>query len=115
MPILWRPWPLPHLRVDANAVLTLEGRRRIARARKPVNAADQATAGEGKILYYQDPMHPWYRSDKPGIAPDCGMKLVPVYASDAPAAALPPGGVEISSARQQTMGVADGQSGIPRA
>jgi RND family efflux transporter MFP subunit len=24
-------------------------------------------------------MHPWYRSDKPGIAPDCGMKLEPVY------------------------------------
>ena len=24
-------------------------------------------------------MHPWYKSDKPGIAPDCGMKLVPVY------------------------------------
>jgi Cu(I)/Ag(I) efflux system membrane fusion protein len=65
--------------------------------------ADQANAGEGKILYYQDPMHPWYRSDKPGIAPDCGMKLVPVYASSA--TALPPGGVEISPARQQLMGV----------
>lgn len=65
-------------------------------------AADQASAGEGKILYYQDPMHPWYRSDKPGIAPDCGMKLVPVYASEAP---LPPGGVQISPARQQQMGV----------
>jgi RND family efflux transporter MFP subunit len=112
-------------------------------------AADQAKPGEGKILYYQDPMHPWYHSDKPGIAPDCGMrlvpvyasaadqpkpgepkilyyqdamnpsyhsdkpgiapdgmKLVPVYASEAPAAALPPGGVEISPARQQLMGVA---------
>jgi Cu(I)/Ag(I) efflux system membrane fusion protein len=33
-----------------------------------------------KILYYVDAMHPWYKSDKPGIAPDCGMKLVPVYA-----------------------------------
>ncbi|MGD0012223.1 MAG: efflux RND transporter periplasmic adaptor subunit [Terriglobia bacterium] len=68
-------------------------------------AADQANPGEGKILYYQDPMHPWYHSDKPGIAPDCGMKLVPVYASEARAAALPPGGVEISPARQQLMGV----------
>ena len=68
-------------------------------------AADQAAPGDGKILYYQDPMHPWYRSDKPGIAPDCGMKLVPIYASDTPAAALPPGGVQISAARQQTMGV----------
>ncbi len=32
-----------------------------------------------KIAYYQDPMHPWYTSDKPGKAPDCGMDLVPVY------------------------------------
>src|SRR3974390_2649889 len=40
--------------------------------------------GQGKILYYEDPMHPWYRSDKPGIAPDCGMKLVPVYAEEKP-------------------------------
>jgi RND family efflux transporter MFP subunit len=31
------------------------------------------------VLYYVDPMHPSYKSDKPGIAPDCGMQLVPVY------------------------------------
>lgn len=35
---------------------------------------------ERKILYYVDAMHPWYKSDKPGLAPDCGMKLQPVYA-----------------------------------
>jgi RND family efflux transporter MFP subunit len=68
-------------------------------------AADQSNLGEGKILFYQDPMHPWYHSDKPGIAPDCGMKLVPVYASEAPSSELPPGGVQISPARQQLMGV----------
>src|SRR5689334_19486167 len=33
-----------------------------------------------KPLYYVDPMHPAYRSDKPGVAPDCGMQLEPVYA-----------------------------------
>ena len=38
-----------------------------------------------KILYYVDAMHPWYKSDKPGIAPDCGMKLEPVYADEKPA------------------------------
>ena len=32
------------------------------------------------MLYYVDPMHPAYRSDRPGKAPDCGMDLVPVYA-----------------------------------
>jgi RND family efflux transporter MFP subunit len=39
-----------------------------------------------KILYYVDPMHPWYKSDKPGIAPDCGMKLTPVFADGSQAA-----------------------------
>ncbi len=32
-----------------------------------------------QVLYYVDPMHPAYTSDRPGIAPDCGMQLVPVY------------------------------------
>ena len=41
-----------------------------------------ATAGR-KVLYYVDAMHPWYKSDKPGVAPDCGMKLEPVYAGGA--------------------------------
>ena len=35
--------------------------------------------GVRRVLYYVDPMHPAYRSDKPGIAPDCGMALQPVY------------------------------------
>ncbi len=46
------------------------------------------SVGERKILYWQDPMHPQYKSDKPGKAPDCGMDLVPVYAEAKPA----PGG-----------------------
>lgn len=43
--------------------------------------ADTVASQKGgrKILYYVDPMHPGYKSDKPGIAPDCGMKLEPVY------------------------------------
>ena len=71
-----------------------------------VAAERAAPTGERKILYYEDPMHPWYRSDKPGIAPDCGMKLVPVYAPEtASAAASAPGTVAISPARQQLMGI----------
>src|SRR5437016_8324165 len=42
-------------------------------------AQDAAAASERKVLYWVDPMHPAYKSDKPGIAPDCGMKLEPVY------------------------------------
>jgi RND family efflux transporter MFP subunit len=36
-----------------------------------------------RVLYWVDPMHPAYKSDKPGIAPDCGMQLEPVYSEDA--------------------------------
>ena len=46
------------------------------------------TATARKILYYVDPMHPAYKSDKPGSAPDCGMQLEPVYA-DEPARTTP--------------------------
>lgn len=50
-------------------------------------AAGGADEGAGmhngrKVLYWVDPMHPWYKSDKPGIAPDCNMPLEPVYADD---------------------------------
>ena len=62
----------------------------------------------GQPLYYHDPMHPAYMSDKPGIAPDCGMQLEPVYAEDdspAKSGALPPGAARISFERQQIMGL----------
>jgi len=36
-----------------------------------------------RIRFYRDPMHPSYTSDKPGVAPDCGMPLEPVYADSA--------------------------------
>ncbi len=40
-------------------------------------------AARRQPLYFVDSMHPAYRSDKPGRAPDCGMELTPVYAEDA--------------------------------
>jgi Cu(I)/Ag(I) efflux system membrane fusion protein len=43
----------------------------------------QAKVPERRVLYYHDPMHPSYRSDHPGIAPDCHMALTPVYADEA--------------------------------
>src|SRR6478752_3000820 len=63
------------------------------------------------VLYYVDPMHPDYRSDKPGVAPDCGMQLEPVYAGSPlvtvgqSASSLPPGSVRIDPQRQQLFGV----------
>jgi multidrug efflux pump subunit AcrA (membrane-fusion protein) len=51
-----------------------------------VRATKRAAPANGRrILYYVDPMHPAYKSDKPGIAPDCGMRLEPVYADEGPA------------------------------
>ena len=40
--------------------------------------AGAAEAGR-KPIFYQSPMHPWVKSDKPGNCTICGMKLVPVY------------------------------------
>jgi len=54
-----------------------------------------ALAAAHRVLYYVDPMHPAYRSDKPGKAPDCGMDLVPVYA-DAVGKSLMPAGDDAS-------------------
>jgi len=66
----------------------------------------------GNILYYMDPMHPSYKSDKPGVAPDCGMPLVPVLAEDAakgapvpPLAQLPAGTVSIDGATRRLFGI----------
>jgi membrane fusion protein, copper/silver efflux system len=60
-----------------------------------------------RVLYYVDPMHPAYKSDKPGTAPDCGMALEPVYEGDNPAAKLqlPAGAVSIAPEQQQLIGV----------
>ena len=64
------------------------------------------------VLYYVDPMHPSYKSDKPGIAPDCGMSLVPVFAEDSgnaqaslSLAQLSAGAVAIDAATQRLVGI----------
>jgi Cu(I)/Ag(I) efflux system membrane fusion protein len=63
-----------------------------------------------RVLYYVDPMHPAYKSDKPGIAPDCGMQLEPVYGGTpdiGPEPTLParPGDIVVSPENQQLIGV----------
>ena len=74
-------------------------------------AVNQNTVlGARKVLYYVDPMHPAYKSDKPGIAPDCGMELVPVYEGGdtggaAAGAALPVGSVALNPEKRQLIGV----------
>jgi YHS domain-containing protein len=64
-----------------------------------------------RILYYVDPMHPVYHSDRPGTAPDCGMPLVAVYAGDpadstASAVGAPlPGVVRVDPDTQRLVGI----------
>ena len=72
-----------------------------------------AKTGTRRVLYWVDPMHPAYKSDKPGIAPDCGMQLEPVYAdasgaspaAESSSASLPPGTVNIDLEKQQLVGI----------
>jgi RND family efflux transporter MFP subunit len=70
------------------------------------NTAAKAAQPEGsKILYWYDPMHPAYKADKPGIAPDCGMALVPKYAESSSASPMPEGTVTLSGNKQAMAGV----------
>jgi membrane fusion protein, copper/silver efflux system len=74
--------------------------------------APQPQASARRVLYYHDPMHPSYRSDRPGVAPDCNMALTPVYADEdagkpalvrvdtAQASAI---GLRMEAARDQTL------------
>lgn len=42
--------------------------------------SESGSAGDQKkVSFYQSPMHPWIKSDKPGNCTICGMKLTPVY------------------------------------
>ncbi len=54
--------------------------------RAPQAHTEHAQGGR-KVLFYQSPMHPWIKSDKPGNCTICGMKLTPIYEGDKPFAA----------------------------
>lgn len=70
-------------------------------------ASRQPTENGRRVLYYVDPMHPAYRSDKPGVAPDCGMRLEPVYADEDGAAPAAPRPVKFYRDPQQPDYVSD--------
>ena len=63
------------------------------------NVNGHSETSKRRILYYHDPMHPSYRSDKPGVAPDCGMQLQPVYVD------TPEKGLHINAEKQQLIGI----------
>lgn len=74
----------------------------MGRGSRPV-AAERKDAGEP--VFYVDPMHPAYRSTRPGKAPDCGMDLVPVYAGggSGPTAAMNPGSVRLTAEQERAV------------
>jgi Cu(I)/Ag(I) efflux system membrane fusion protein len=74
----------------------------------PINSNSEQRQSR-RILYYVDPMHPAYRSDKPGTAPDCGMELEPVYSdplNDSNATGdHGAGAVQVSESKQRIIGL----------
>lgn len=68
-----------------------------------------ASTNVRRVLYWVDPMHPDYKSDHPGVAPDCGMRLEPVYAESEVSAAttnpVPAGTVSVDLEKQQLFGI----------
>ncbi|HVT45270.1 MAG TPA: efflux RND transporter periplasmic adaptor subunit [Thermoanaerobaculia bacterium] len=105
------PWILTLVLAIALGVAVL-GRSKDSPSVAADQHADHKTADK-KVLYWVDPMHPAYKSDKPGIAPDCGMDLVPVYAGEAVAEGAQSdvagySNVKLSAERQQLIGVQTG-------
>jgi membrane fusion protein, copper/silver efflux system len=81
-----------------------------AAGRRHTRQNTTASTNSRRVLYWVDPMHPDYKSDHPGIAPDCGMALEPVYAepgtsSVASAALKVDGAVGIDIEKQQLFGI----------
>lgn len=81
-----------------------------AAGRRHISQNATKSTSSRPILYWVDPMHPDYKSDHPGIAPDCGMELEPVYADSVTSLAVSgvaalDGAVGINVDRQQLFGI----------
>jgi len=76
-------------------------RQPVPMAAKTEPASPQPGQGEGKVLYWYDPMVPQQHFDKPGKSPFMDMALVPKYADASGEAA----GVKIDPAVAQNLGV----------
>lgn len=67
------------------------------------------SSGDRKVTFYQSPMHPWIKSDKPGNCTICGMKLTPVYegekgfATDANVVTLSSNSINVLNVQTETV------------
>jgi Cu(I)/Ag(I) efflux system membrane fusion protein len=78
---------------------------------KPTTAAPATV--EHKPLFYQSPMHPWIKSDKPGRCTICGMELVPIYPGDKGFEATDSGNtVSLTQSQIQILGVETSEAKI---
>jgi len=73
-----------------------------------VRGTDAHGQKDATILYYHCPMHPDYKSDRPGNCPICGMRLEPVYADKKPEGEKK--GALITPEQQQLYGVSVGEA-----
>lgn len=101
---------LPRDRAGAVALAKKAKTWFLAERVEPAQTLADGHAGHGQaertVAYWYDPMHPNYKSDKPGTAPDCGMPLVPMVEDQMQAMAnMPPGTVMIPPDKQQLIGV----------
>ena len=77
------------------------GRSTASHSSRAVAAPSRAaSAGERRVLYWQDPMVPGQRFDKPGKSPFMDMPLQPVYADEGSDS-----GVKVSPQVQQNLGI----------
>ena len=60
-------------------------------------------AAKGKLLYYRNPKNPDFKSNQPGLNPQTGNELEPVYEGDP--ASMPMGTINVSPEKQQLIGV----------
>ena len=101
----WLPWLVAAIFAGAFVVALIAKRGSTS---NEINGVTQDSSGRRVIawidpMYSQGPPH-LYKSNHPGAAPDCGMRLVPQYAGESMTTAGA-GGVSISPQRQQLIGV----------
>ncbi|MCW5976643.1 MAG: efflux RND transporter periplasmic adaptor subunit [Bryobacteraceae bacterium] len=67
------------------------------------SAASAPAAEDRKVLYYRDPQDHSYTAENPGLNPETGNELEPVYEDDP--SAMPMGTIRVSPEKQQLIGV----------
>jgi Cu(I)/Ag(I) efflux system membrane fusion protein len=110
----WLPWLLAGVFAVAFVIVLVALLTKPGGSSKEPDGITQDSSGRRVVawidpMYSQGPPH-LYKSNHPGVAPDCGMKLVPQYAEEAPASSATSkvsgyANVSVPPQRQQLVGV----------